>query len=41
MRNSKRFLMENEPFSKWKDKININLINEDILDEIDQENESI
>ena len=34
MRNSKRFLMENEPFSKWKDKININLINEDILDEI-------
>ena len=41
MRNSKRFLMENEPFSKWKDKINIKLINEDILDEIDQENESI
>ena len=41
MRNSKRFLMENEPFSKWKDKININLINEDILDEIDQENKSI
>ena len=41
MRNSKRFLMENEPFSKWKDRIDINLINEDILDEIDQENESI
>ena len=41
MRNSKRFLMENEPFSKWKDRIEINLINEDILDEIDQENESI
>lgn len=34
MRNSKRFLMENEPFSKWKDRIEINLINEDILDEI-------
>ena len=41
MRNSKRFLMENEPFSKWKDRIDINLINEDILDEIDQENERI
>ena len=41
MRNSKRFLMENEPFSKWKDRIDINLINEDILDEIDQESESI
>ena len=26
MRNPKRFLLENEPFSKWKDKININLI---------------
>ena len=41
MKNSKRFLMENEPFSKWKDRIDINLINEDILDEIDQESESI
>jgi hypothetical protein len=33
-RNPKRFLLENEPFSKWKDRIEINLINEDILDEI-------